>query len=168
MFWDLDFCTLMHLNGLYLTGAYINISIHFLSVRSNTNGSQWVQLHCVWRLHCLISERSQQQLSAHFFLTILLCVCVCVCVSESVHACVCLHEYVCLIVACSSGPWPFNLYSFWKESLLHTPVWPPFPLLRHPQHLTGTQWRQGVLHPLDAWPTAGEMENCLQVAFAPN
>lgn len=103
MFWDLDFCTLMHLNGLYLTGAHINISLHFLSVRSNTSGSQWVQLHCVWRLHCLISERSQQQLSAHF-LTILLCVCVCVRISP----CMCVSTWICMS-DCSMQFWPLAI-----------------------------------------------------------
>lgn len=43
----------------------------------------------------------------------------CVHLSESVHTCVCLHEYIFRIVACSPGPWPFNLYSS-EQSLLST------------------------------------------------
>lgn len=88
---------------------------------------------------CLTPERSQEPLNAHFFLTIL------VCVSESVHARVCLHEYVFLIVGCSSGPRPFNLllilnrisspHSSLAHYRIHNTLLAPSGLRRHCIHL---------------------------------
>lgn len=56
---------------------------------------------------CLISERSQQQLNAHF-LTILLFVCLCACVWLRIRACVCVSSWIC-ISDCSMRLWPLAI-----------------------------------------------------------
>lgn len=109
---------------------------------------------------------SQWQLNAHIFATPL-------CLEISANIRVCLHEYVFLTITSSSGPWPFNLY-------LSEPSLP-----QHSPRLSAAErvaTRQGGMYSTLLAPSGarlycihlmpgrrrGEMENCLQVAFAPN
>lgn len=109
---------------------------------------------------------SQWHLNAHIFTTPL-------CLEISGNICVCLHEYVFVTVTSSSGPWPFNLY-------LSEPSPPPALSSLAATPPSGGQtgdFYSTLLAPSGArvycihlmlGRRRGEMENCLQVAFAPN